>query len=115
MKKQIERFRRWLIRKLGGFVIYPEERPRVIIESVKVVPQEIKVVAKFSQFEMYDVTPQDIERAAKEKLHKAILNKLIECGYIDICTSQNDIYQELSVKARIWVVDPKVMRKALNK
>lgn len=107
--KKTERFRRWLIRKLGGFVIYPDEQ-HIVIEhkSVKPVPFRCKCI--FNQEDLYtvntDVLEMEATRALKEKMLKSILcdNKMFK-----IEKFQEDGNDGIEYQATMWIVRPSDM------
>ena len=110
--KLIERIRRYLIRKLGGFVIYPPSQEHILVRSTTVEPEPFEMTVSFSPDQLYDVTPENIQIASEEKIQKALLVDLRRHGQIEMLTSQDKETGVIKVTARMWVISPITMRKA---
>lgn len=110
----LEKLRRWLIYKLGGFVLLQEEHRHIIIRSTTVEPRELKVQAFFGQKDLYDITPYDLEHAARSRLYDKLGQQIRSDDWIEILTTQDPDDGGLTLSASMWVVPAKEMRRALK-
>jgi len=107
--KKTERFKRWLIRKLGGFVIYPDDE-HVIIEHNTVRPDKITVHCIFTQQQLYEVNGNVLEIEAQKKLKEKIAQMVTaSTDHIDLNKTQ-DAYGNIEYTATMYVVNPKYMQ-----
>lgn len=107
-----EKCRRNLIHKLGGFSILPPAEDHIIVRSTTVAPTEFVCKVLFSQKDLYDITPADLEKAADKKLRSKIADSISDSNMIDFTSTQDKDTGEIEMRATIWVVDPRAMRKA---
>lgn len=106
-----EKCRRNLIHKLGGFSILPPADNRIIVKSTTVAPTEFACKVLFTQEDMYDITPADLEKAAKERLRTKLIARITESNMVDFTTMQDETTGAIEMRASIWLVDPKEMRR----
>lgn len=118
MNNLLRRFREFkekrrinLIHKLGGFSIMPPSRDHVIIKSTTVSPREFVCKVLFTQDDMYDITPADLEKAAKERLRSKLISRITESDMVDFTTRQDE-FGGIEMCARVWMVDPRAMKEA---
>lgn len=118
MNNLLQRFRNFkekcrgkLIHKLGGFSIMPPSRDHDIIESTMVSPREFVCKVLFDQEDMYDITPADLEKAAKERLRSKLISRITESDMVDFTTMQDEL-GGIEMCARVWMVDPRAMKDA---
>lgn len=107
-----EKCRRNLIRKLGGFSILPPDKDHIIIKSTTVAPTELFCKVPFSQQDLYDVTYADLEKSAKEKLRSHLFSQITYNDMIDFTSTQDEDTGEIEMRATIWLVKPRAMKKA---
>ena len=107
-----EKCRRNLIRKLGGFSILPPAENRIIVRSTTVAPTEFVCKVFFSQQELYDITPADLEKAAKERLRSKLISRITESNMVDFASTQDEETGTIEMRATIWLVEPRAMREA---
>lgn len=107
-----EKCRRNLIHKLGGFSILPPAENHVIVRSTTVEPTKFSCKVLFTQDDMYDITPADLQKAAKEKLRSKLISRITESNMVDFITLQDEYTGAIEMRATIWLVDPKAMREA---
>lgn len=106
--KKTERFKRWLIRKLGGFVIYPDDA-HVVIEHIAVRPDKIIAHCIFTQQQLYEVNGNILEIEAQKKLKEKIAQMLTaSTDHIDLNKTQ-DAYGNIEYTATLYVINPKYM------
>ena len=106
-----EKCRRNLIHKLGGFCVMPPSKDHIIVKSTTVAPTAFTCKVLFTQEDMYDVTPEDLERVAKERLRSKLIARIIESDMVDFATMQDEITGAIEMRATIWLIDPRAMRK----
>lgn len=106
-----EKCRRNLIHKLGGFSIMPPSKDHIIVRSTTVAPTEFACKVLFTQEDMYDITPADLEKAAKERLRTKLISRITESNMVDFTTMQDETTGAIEMRASIWLVDPKAMRR----
>lgn len=80
MKKLWDKFRRWLIRKLGGFDELPQpavgQKPiEIHREERTIVP--IRASVLIHEFEAADMKPDELDQMVKRQLAKEIANELV--------------------------------------
>lgn len=107
-----EKLRRNLIHKLGGFSILPPSGDHIIVKSTTVAPTEFVCKAFFSQQDLYDITPTDLEKAAKDRLRPKLISRILESNMIDFTSMQNEDTGEIEMRVSVWLVDPKAMKAA---
>lgn len=105
-----EKLRRKLIHKLGGFSIMPPSKDHIIVKSTTVAPTEFSCKVLFMQEDMYDITPADLEKAAKERLRTKLISRITESSMVDFTTIQDEDTGAIEMRATIWLVDPRAMR-----
>lgn len=105
--KKTERFKRWLIRKLGGFVIYPDDE-HVIIEHNTVRPDKITVNCLFTQQQLYEVNGNILESKAQEKLKDKIADIIMLRDFIKFDKTQDD-HGNIEYTATLYLIKPKYM------
>lgn len=106
-----EKCRRNLIHKLGGFSIMPPSKDHIIVKSTTVAPTEFACKVLFSQKDLYDITPADLEKAADKKLRSKIADSISNSNMIDFTSEQDKDTGEIEMCARVWLVDPRAMRR----
>ena len=109
-----EKCRRNLIHKLGGFSIMPPSKDHIIVKSTTVAPTEFACKVLFTQDDMYDVTPADLEKAAEERLRTKLIARITESNMVDFTTMQDENTGEMEMRASVWLVDPKAMRRLIR-
>lgn len=107
-----DKLRRRLIHKLGGFSIMPPSDNHIIVQSTTVAPTEFVCKVLFTQEDMYDITPADLEKAAKRKLRSKIADSISDSNMVDFTTRQDEGTGAIEMRASVWLVDPRAMRKA---
>lgn len=107
-----EKCRRNLIHKLGGFSILPPAEDHVIVRSTTVAPTAFTCKVLFTQDDIYDITPEDLKKAAKEKLRSKLIFRITESDMVDFTTTQDEYTGAIEMRATIWLIDPKAMRAA---
>lgn len=107
-----EKCRHNLIHKLGGFSIMPPSKDHVIVRSTTVAPTEFACKALFTQDDIYDITPEDLKKAAKEKLRSKLIFRITESDMVDFTATQDEDTGSIEMCARIWLIDPKAMKAA---
>ena len=107
-----ENLRRNLIHKLGGFSILPPAEDHIIVKSTTVAPTKLCCKVTFSQQDLYDITPVDLEKAAKEKLRSNLFSQIMWHDMIDFTAEQDKDTGEIEMRATIWLVKPRAMRGA---
>lgn len=105
-----EKCRRNLIHKLGGFSILPPAEDHIIVKSTTVAPTELCCKVTFSQQDLYDITPVDLEKAAKEKLRSNLFSQIMYHNMIDFTSTQDKDTGEIEMRATIWLVKPRAMK-----
>jgi len=105
-----EKCRRNLIHKLGGFSIIPPADNHIIVKSTTVAPTEFTCKVLFSQQDLYDITPVNLEKAAKERLRSKLIARITESNMIDFTTTQDEDTGAIEMRATVWLVDPKAMK-----
>lgn len=105
--KKTERFKRWLIRKLGGFVIYPDDE-HVIIDHKTVKNDKIEVNCIFSQEQLYEVDAKVLESKAQEKLKDKIADIIMFKDFIKFDKTQDD-HGNIEYTATLYLIKPKYM------
>ena len=106
-----EKLRRRLIHKLGGFSILPPSEEQIIVRSTTVAPEEFVCKVFFSQQDLYDISPSDLEKAAKKKLRSKIADSISDSNMIDFSSTQDEETGSIEMRATVWLVDPRAMRK----
>lgn len=106
-----EKCRRNLIHKLGGFSILPPDEKHIIVRSTTVAPTEFVCKVLFSQQDLYDITPADLKKAAKERLRSKLTSRIMDSNMIDFTTTQDEETGAIEMRASMWLVDPKAMNK----
>ncbi len=102
-KKLWNRFRRWAIVKLGGYI----EGPHTVRTTV-VHPVKLQFTEKCTDDKMYFEDP-----AYKEYIHRALLNKLVDYlhenaeGLVNVMESHNPMNREVRLLAEINIVPHK--------
>jgi len=107
-----EKLRRSLIRKLGGFSILPPAENHIIVKSTTVAPTEFTCKALFSQQDLYDITPSDLEKIAKDRLRSKLITRITESNMVDFTSTQDEDSGAIEMRATIWLIEPRAMRKA---
>lgn len=107
-----EKCRRNLIHKLGGFSILPPAENHIIVRSTTVAPTEFACKVLFSQKDLYDITPADLEKAAKERLRSKLIARITESNMVDFTSVQDEDTGEIEMRATIWLIEPRAMRAA---
>ena len=107
-----EKCRRNLIRKLGGFSILPPAENHIIVKSTTVAPTEFTCKVIFSQQDLYDTTPANLEKVAKDRLRSKLINKITESNMVDFISTQDEDTGAIEMRATIWLIEPRAMRKA---
>lgn len=106
-----EKCRRNMIHKLGGFSIMPPSKDHIIVKSTTVAPTEFVCKVFFSQQDLYDITPADLEKAAKKKLRSKMADSISDSNMIDFTSTQDEDTGAIEMRATVWLVDPRAMRK----
>lgn len=111
MKKVLDRLRRWLIEKLGG---YTEQfapiahRRQEIVPVMEMKPQLLQAVTSVAPIPGREL---DIERCCKYQLIQTLVKQLQESGFI-MWQRQDDIFErEVKVRAVLYVVDANDLHK----
>lgn len=107
-----EKCRRNLIHKLGGFSILPPAEDHIIVKSTTVAPTAFSCKVLFTQDDMYDITPADLKKAAEEKLRSKLIFRITESDMVDFTTTQDENTGAIEMRATIWLIEPRAMRKA---
>lgn len=107
-----EKCRRNMIHKLGGFSILPPAENHVIVRSTTVEPTEFSCKVLFRQEDLYDITPTDLEKAAKDRLRSKLISRITESDMVNFITLQDECTGAIEMRASMWLVDPKAMREA---
>ena len=105
-----EKCRRNLIHKLGGFSILPPAEKPIIVRSTTVAPTKFTCKALFSQQVLYDITPADLEKVAKDRLRSKLIAQITESNMVDFTTMQDKNTGAIEMQATIWVVEPRSTR-----
>lgn len=107
-----EKCRRNLIHKLGGFSVLPPSGDHIIVKSATVAPTEFACKVLFTQEDMYDITPVDLEKVAKERLRSKLIARITESNMVDFTTMQDENTGAIEMRARVWLVEPRAMKAA---
>lgn len=107
MTKKIERFKRWLIRKLGGFVIYPDD-DYVVIDHRAIRPDKIVAHCSFTQQQLYEVNGKILESKANDKLKETISNIIMFKDFIEFDKVQDE-NGGIDYRATAYLIKPKYM------
>lgn len=107
MIKKIERFKRWLIRKLGGFVIYPDD-DHVVIDRHAVRPDKIVAHCSFTQQQLYEVDGNILEIEANRKLKETLAQIISSKDFIKFDKVQDE-YGGIDYRATAYLIKPKYM------
>lgn len=105
MKKVLDRLRRWLIEKLGGYTeqFTPVAHRRMeVIPVMEMKPQMIQAVTSVAPMPGREF---DLERCCKYQLIQTLVQKLQESGFI-LWQRQDDMFeQKVKVQAVLYVVN----------
>jgi len=107
-----EKCRRKLIHKLGGFSILPPAENHIIAKSTTVAPTEFVCRVLFSQQDLYDITPADLEKAAKDRLRSKLIARISESNMVDFTSRQDEDTGAIEMRATVWLIEPRAMREA---
>lgn len=107
-----EKCRRNLIHKLGGFSILPPAENHVIVRSTTVAPTEFACKVLFDQKALYDITPADLEKVAKDRLRSKLIARITESNMVDFTSVQDEDTGAIEMRATIWLIEPRAMRAA---
>lgn len=105
--KKTERFRRWLIRKLGGFVIYPDD-DHIVIDHCAVRPDRFVAHCSFTQQQLYEVNGNILESKAKEKLKETVSRLIVSGDFVEFDKTQNE-YGGIDYRATVYLIKPEYM------
>lgn len=109
MTRRIERIKRWLIRKLGGFVIYPDSK-YVVIEHTSVKPVPFRCKCVFNQQDLYTVNMNVLEMEATRSLKEKMLASILrDENMFKIEKIQEDGNDGIEYRATMWIVRPSDM------
>lgn len=105
MKKLWNKFKHWLIKKLGGYTM-PLSMPTPKIECYYEKP--IALYAEFAvDYNWLDRDERGIEHKIKTHLADRILNELIEKKLLDITVTDDPIWRQKIYKARLMIYTTK--------
>lgn len=100
--KIIDKFRKWLIKKLGGY-IKSETIPPTIIKTVTVQPIKVCIDTNMNPFELSSPEYKEyIIKSACERIGDYLYGKKL-CT-VDIC--RDEILNEEIAKVSLWVMPP---------
>ena len=105
-----EKCRRNLIHKLGGFSVLPPSGDHIIVKSTTVAPTEFSCKVLFDQEDMYDITPSDLEKVAKDRLRSKLIARIMDSNMVDFTTRQDEDTGAIKMRATIWLIEPRAMR-----
>lgn len=105
--KKTECFKRWLIKKLGGFVIYPDDE-HVVIDHRSVKPDKIVAHCSFTQQQLCEVNGKILESTANDKLKETLLNIIMFKDFIEFNKVQDE-HGGIDYRATVYLIKPKYM------
>lgn len=105
--KKIERFKRWLIRKLGGFVIYPDD-DHVVINHCAVRPERFVAHCRFTQQQLYEVNGNILESEANRKLKETLAQIITSKDFVKFDKVQDE-YGGIDYRATVYLINYKYM------
>ena len=104
MRKILDRLRRWLIKKLGG---YTEQFTPVVHRRIEVIPvMEMKpqMLQAVTRVVPMPGRERDLERCCKDQLTQILVQKLQESGFI-LWQRQDDMFErKVKVRAVLYAV-----------
>lgn len=97
----MNKFKRWLIRKLGGFT----ERERVIPEVVRSTAPIVRLSDMIALPNDYldHITVTELDSFIKEELGHRLGNMLIKENYVDITYERSDTGISIIIRGTIYV------------
>lgn len=99
--KKISKFRKWLIRKLGGFCL--DEKPTIIENKVPIITLSSRVEFSCEKLNYFaDCFPRGVEKAIKEVLWQKLGEQAIPL--MTFTSRENKELNTMVYKARLTIV-----------
>lgn len=103
--KRPGKIRQWLIRKLGGFVLYPDKANSIVVKGVNVRPICIKGYAGFTQEDLVGAGINYLRENTFDEIHRDVARRLLlNDVFVDEWKQSEQEDGQIECCSEVWVL-----------